>query len=79
MQCRSMCVVSYHDCFLQKIQHYVVISTRCRQQEVLVHSFGLFSVVREKLLSSGQPVTIAMFNTLFEVWNIGCRHGDELV
>lgn len=28
---------------------------------------GLFSVVREKLLSAGQPVTIAMFNTLFEV------------
>ena len=30
---------------------------------------GLFSVVREKLLSAGQPVTIAMFNTLFEVSN----------
>ena len=27
----------------------------------------LLAVVREKLLSAGQPVTIAMFNTLFEV------------
>ena len=32
-----------------------------------MHSVGLFSVIREKLLSAGQPVTIAMFNTLFEV------------
>ena len=32
-----------------------------------MQSVGLFSVIREKLLSAGQPVTIAMFNTLFEV------------
>lgn len=27
----------------------------------------LLAVVREKLLSAGQPVTVAMFNTLYEV------------
>ena len=32
-----------------------------------MQSVGLFSVIKEKLLSAGQPVTVAMFNTLFEV------------
>ena len=29
---------------------------------------GYFIVVKEKLLSSGQPVTIPMFNTLLQVY-----------
>ncbi len=39
----------------------------CRHRKVLVESLGLLAVIREKLLSAGQPVSIAMFNTLFEV------------
>ena len=38
-----------------------------RQQSSLIETLGLFAVIREKLLSAAQPVTMAMFNTLFEV------------
>lgn len=39
----------------------------CRHRRTLIESVGLFTVIREKLLSAGEPVSIAMFNTLFEV------------
>ena len=39
----------------------------CRHRRTLIESIGLFTVIREKLLSAGEPVSIAMFNTLFEV------------
>lgn len=45
--------------------HLFVVYRRHRQ--TLIESVGLFTVIREKLLSAGEPVSIAMFNTLFEV------------
>lgn len=30
----------------------------------------LFTVIREKLLTAGQPVTLVMFNTLIEVFTM---------
>lgn len=39
----------------------------CRHRRTLIESVGLFTVIKEKLLSAGEPVSIAMFNTLFEV------------
>jgi hypothetical protein len=43
-----------------------------REVQYLLTSVELLAVVREKLLSAGQPVTIAMFNTLFEVMLLYC-------
>ena len=43
------------------------VVTYCRHQQQLLHTTHILAVVREKLLSSRQPVTTAMFNTLFEV------------
>ena len=45
-----------------------------RQQRLLIESVGLFAVIREKLLSAGQPVSVAMFNTLFEVLFVYTSH-----
>ena len=38
-----------------------------RERESIIEKDGYFVVVKEKLLSSGQPVTIPMFNTLLQV------------
>lgn len=40
-----------------------------RERQTLLESDGLLAVVNEKLLSSGQPISIPMFNTLFQVSN----------
>ena len=45
----------------------------CRELQPLLSSVELLAVVKEKLLSAGQPVTIAMFNTLFEVSLCTCH------
>ena len=40
-----------------------------RERQTLLESDGLLAVINEKLLSSGQPISIPMFNTLFQVSN----------
>ena len=52
------------------------VVTYCRHQQQLLHTTHILAVVREKLLSSRQPVTTAMFNTLFEV-SRGEREGGR--
>ncbi len=44
-----------------------LLSTLSRELQHLVEEMDLLAVVREKLLSAGQPVTIGIFNGLFEV------------
>lgn len=40
-----------------------------RERQILIESDGILAVIKEKLLSSGQPVSVPMFNTLFQVSN----------
>lgn len=39
----------------------------CREQQSLIVADGLWTVMSEKLLSTGQPLSIATFNSLSEV------------
>jgi len=50
----------------------------CRHRQTLIQSVGLFTVIREKLLSAGEPVSIAMFNTLFEVSDCVVTYNQQL-
>ena len=44
----------------------------CREQKEEINA--LFIVIREKLLTAGQPVTLAMFNALVEVFTVSNKY-----